>query len=138
MNDGQRIEVYEAISAGQRALESLYEARDELNRARNWGIADLLGGGAFITYAKHNKLNQAKNSIARAQQEIKRFSRQINDVSAFEGVDLGISDFLIFADYFFDGFVADFLVQQKINEAAAKVEEAIRRVEQLIAQLKGM
>ena len=137
MSDRQ-IEIYEAVNAGQRALESLYDAREELQRARNWGIADLLGGGMFITYAKHNKINQAKNCIARAQQEMNRFGRQINDVDAFAGVDLGISDFLVFADYFFDGFVADFMVQQKINEAAGQVDEAIRRVEQLLARLKRM
>ena len=137
MSDRQ-IEIYEAINSGQRALESLYAARDELQKARNWGIVDMFGGGMFITYAKHNKINQAKNCIAQAQQEMHRFGRQINNVNAFAGVDLGISDFLVFADYFFDGIVADFMVQQKINEAAAQVEEAIRRVEQLLARLRNM
>ena len=137
MSSGQ-IEIYEAVNAGKRALDSLYAARDELQRAKNWGVADLLGGGMLITMVKHNKINQAKSCIAQAQREIQCFSRELNDMDTFAGVDLGISDFLVFADYFFDGIVADFMVQQKINEAASQVETAIFRVQQVLARLENM
>ena len=38
-------EMREAIEAGENALYSLRAAKEELRKAGNWGIADLLGGG---------------------------------------------------------------------------------------------
>ena len=43
-----------------------------------------------------------------------------------------------FADYFFDGFVVDWMVQDRINNARHQVEEAIRRTEYIINQLQHM
>ena len=131
-------EINEAISAGERALNSLNLAKDELQRARNWGFADMLGGGGLITLAKHSKIHNAENYINQAKYDLQTFSREVSDVNSFEGVDLGIGDFLTFADFFFDGIIADFMVQQKINEAAAQVDEAIRRVRQVLQQLRNM
>ena len=34
-----------ARAAGTRALQSLDEAADQLDSARNWGLLDILGGG---------------------------------------------------------------------------------------------
>jgi len=44
---------------------------------------------------------------------------------------LEIGDFLTFADYFFDGLIADWLVQSKIQDAKAQVENAIIQVRQI-------
>ena len=35
----------EAIEAGRRALSSLQAAKENLNSAKNWGLADMFGGG---------------------------------------------------------------------------------------------
>ena len=43
-----------------------------------------------------------------------------------------------FADYFFDGFVVDWVVQDRINNAKRQVEEAIRRTESIVNQLQRM
>lgn len=50
-------------------------------------------------------------------------------------LDFNNEGFLRFADYFFDGVVADWLVQDRINNARQQVDEAIRRVEQILRQL---
>ena len=46
----------EAINAGNRALNSLRTARENLNSAKNWGLADMFGGGFFTTMLKHSKM----------------------------------------------------------------------------------
>ena len=43
-----------------------------------------------------------------------------------------------YSDYFFDGFVVDWMVQDRINNARHQVEEAIRRTEYIINQLQHM
>ena len=57
--------------------------------------------------------------------------------AGFDGnIDTG--DFLSFADYFFDGFVVDWMVQDRINTARRQVDEAIRRTEYIVNQLQRM
>lgn len=51
-NEMMKREMQEAVQAGERALQSLYAARDKLGSARNWGIFDMLGGGFITEYAE--------------------------------------------------------------------------------------
>ena len=44
---------------------------------------------------------------------------------------------LTVADFFFDGFLADFLVQRRINEARARIDQACRQVEDVLYRLGG-
>ena len=43
-------EIREAVHAGERALDSLYAAQAELNKAMSWGFVDMLGGGALTSF----------------------------------------------------------------------------------------
>ena len=47
-----------------------------------------------------------------------------------------IGGFLSFADFFFDGFVADYLVQSKIASARKQVEDAIVNVTNVLEALR--
>ena len=47
-----------------------------------------------------------------------------------------VCGFLSFADFFFDGIVADYLVQSKIGEARRQVNEAINQVERILVELR--
>lgn len=125
----------EAREAGETALNSLRRAKHELNGARGWGIYDMLGGGMISTLIKHGKLGKAERYIDEAKRELRRFAKELNDVSYITGVDFGIGDFATFADFFFDGLIADFYVQAKINEARNQLDEAIERVEGILCRL---
>ena len=121
----------EAIEAGQRALSSLRTAKENLNSAKNWGLVDMFGGGFFSTMLKHSKMDQAKY-------DLRNFSKELNDVNMACDLHIDTGDFLSFADYFFDGFVVDWMVQDRINTAKRQVEEAIRRTESIVNQLQRM
>ncbi|MBO4997781.1 MAG: hypothetical protein J6D02_07275 [Lachnospira sp.] len=128
-------EVKEAIDAGSAALLSLRKAQEELGHARNWGIVDMLGGGFLTDIFKHSKINTAQNCIINARHYLNQFQIELRDVAAYPQVDIEIGDFLTFADFFFDGIIADYMVQQKIADARRQVDEAIDRVEQILYQL---
>ena len=113
-------------------MNSLRTARENLNSAKNWGLVDMFGGGFFTTMLKHSKMDQAKQNMEQAKYDLRNFSKELNDVH----MDTG--DFLSFADYFFDGFVVDWMVQDRINTARRQVDEAIRRTEYIINQLQHM
>ena len=125
----------EAIDAGSRALRSLRAAQDNLNSAKNWGIWDMFGVGFISTMVKHSKMDQAKQNMEQARYDLRNFSRELNDVNMTCHLDIETGDFLSFADWFFDGFVVDWMVQERINQASRQVEEAICRVEGILRQL---
>ena len=133
-----RREINEALYAGQEALDCLSEARDCLNSAGNWGLLDILGGGMLTTFIKRSKMKDADALVQQARSALKRFQRELTDVENIPEFHIETGDFLSFADYFFDGFLADMMVQSKINEAKRQVDDAIRKVNYIMGQLKGL
>ena len=127
----------EAIAAGNRALNSLRAAQENLSSAKNWGLWDMFGGGFISTMVKHSKMDRAKQDMEQAKYDLRNFSRELNDVNLSLHLDLETGDFLSFADWFFDGFVVDWMVQDRINQAGRQVTEAIRRVENILRQLQS-
>lgn len=123
----------EAVYAGERALDSLYEAQNQLRKARNWGIYDILGGGFFSSLIKHSKIDNARTCIERAKYDLQSFSRELQDVSYDLDVDIG--GFLTFFD-FMDSFFADLLVQSRISDASRRVDEAIDKVQEILSSLR--
>ena len=134
--DFQR-EVNEAIQAGNQALMSLRQARECLNSAGNWGIVDLLGGGLISTFVKHSKMKDADELIQQARSDLRCFKRELMDVDTVADFHIETGDFLSFADYFFDGLIADWLVQSRINDAKRQVDNAIQRVEEILRRLRS-
>ena len=117
---------------------ALATAKENLNSAKNWGLVDMFGGGFFTTMLKHSKMDQAKRNMEQAKYDLRSFSRELNDVNMACNLNINTGDFLSFADYFFDGFVVDWVVQDRINNAKRQVEEAIRRTESIVSQLQRM
>ena len=130
-------EIREAIQAGESALISLKKAEEKLNRASNWGLWDMLGGGLISGIAKHNKVNEATTYLDEAKRNLTAFKKELSDVNGIYNLQLEMGDFLSFADFFFDGFIADYLVQTKINDAKQQVRQAINSISVLVEQLKN-
>ena len=106
-NEMMKREMQEAVQAGERALQSLYAARDKLGSARNWGIFDMLGGGFISDFVKHSKMNDAAALMEQAKSDIQRFQRELRDVQVSLDLRMEIGSFLSFADFFLDGLVAE-------------------------------
>ena len=136
-NEIMRKEINEAITAGERALSSLRTAQRELNGARNWGMFDMLGGGFLSGMIKHSKISDASRRMERAKQDLLVFQSELRDVNIPLNMRMEVGSFLSFADFFFDGFVADYLVQSKIAEARRQVADAIVMVENILYNLKS-
>lgn len=91
-------EMREAIQAGENALYSLQAAREELQKAGNWGIVDLLGGGLITSLIKHSKMDNASRLMENAKYDLKRFQKELRDVTVNTNLSIDCSDFLTFAD----------------------------------------
>jgi hypothetical protein len=121
---GQLKELDEAILAGKAVQHQIHSIEDSLDSAEGWGTWDILGGGLISTMAKHSHLDDAQNSIEHLQTLLSRFRAELADVSLC--ADLGminIDGFLRFADYFFDGLIADWMVLSRIHSSQERIQE---------------
>ena len=134
----RRREIEEAAAAGEKALYSLENAREKLQGAKNWGIFDMLGGGFFTDMVKHSKMSDATAYMEDAKSQLLVFQRELRDVQVPLDLRMDISSFLNFADFFFDGIVADYLVQKKINDAREQGDDAIMRVRAILGELRDL
>ena len=135
MNDIERREIQEAISAADDALYHLESARRYLGSAGNWGLLDIFGGGMITGLVKHSKMGNAEREVQEAKYALQKFSKELRDVSGYSSIH--INDFLTFADFVFDGFLADVLVQSKISEAKRQCDDAIRQVTAIRRELEA-
>lgn len=129
------IQIREAIQAGEQALSSLRESKSYLQSAGNWGLLDILGGGFVVNLIKHSKVNDASRCMEKARNDIRRFRNELDDVDDYLP-NIQVGDFLTFADFFFDGFVADVMMQSKIGKARRQVDEAMYQVESIVNRLR--
>lgn len=129
-------ELREAILAGNEVIRSLEAAEEALNQAENWGKWDMFGGGFMSTSAKHSNIDDAVDFVTEAKSHLNRFSRELRDVNMDIDVSIDISSFDRFADYFFDGLIADWNVQNKINQSQDSVHDTLNRVRLVIGNVQ--
>ncbi len=133
MNELEIKEIREAVAAAEDALTHLYAARKYLGSAGNWGLLDMFGGGLISGLIKHSKMGNAESEIEAAKAALQRLSKELRDVSGRSSIH--IDEFLTFADFVFDGFLTDFLVQSKISNAKKQCDDAIQKVEAVRSDL---
>lgn len=131
----QEKEIREAVYAVDTTLNHLQKAKEYLGSASNWGVFDMLGGGFITTMIKRGKMNDASACLEAAKNSVISLKKELNDVHQSIEVDLDVGSFLTFADYFFDGLIADWLVQSKINDAQRQVNQAISMLNTIKEQL---
>lgn len=124
-------EILEALEAANDTLDNLYKAVNMLDSAKSWSIADILGGGLFVTYMKRSKVKEAQVYIDNCKTSIEKLAKELNDVNEDINISLDTDEFIEFADYFFDGILVDWYVQSNITKAQAQVSNAIDRVEHI-------
>ena len=131
-------EINEALMAADMASMSLQKAEEQLQKASSWGIWDMLGGGFFSTMFKHNRMDEAQAAMNEARGHLRRLKKELLDVNLTGDLKMDVGSFLTFADYFFDGVIADWMVQSKIGDALNQVREARRQVGCIRKRLQEM
>lgn len=128
-------ELKEAIEAGKTSISSLSVMRDYLNKAKSWGMWDIMGGGLITNIAKHSAIDDANLSGQKATQSLKRFKKELADVDRFTDMEVDLSSFTKFADFFFDSFFVDWFVQSKINDSLSNVSNTEVNIKGIVSDL---
>lgn len=128
-------ETNEAIMAGANVIGRLGKIIEYLDSAQNWGTWDMLGGGLWATSIKHSNIDLAKSEIYGLEPSMNKFKRKLSDVGGDISIELEIGGFATFADYFFDGLIADWVVQSKINNSLNQAYSAQKAVKGVLDRL---
>lgn len=129
-------EIQEATMAGKRVLLSIEKALSNLKSAENWGTWDLLGGGFISDMAKHSQIDNATSEIENTQILLRNFKSELCDISISSDIGIEISGFSKFADFFFDGLIADWFMQSKINKSQNSIINVENQVQNVIGKLR--
>lgn len=134
--NSQERELEEAIAAGTTALRTVNDVVGNLKSAEDWGTFDILGGGFLVDMAKHEKLDDAQQSIEQLQIDLQRFNKELADVSIRADVQVSMEAMLKFADYFFDNLFTDAAVLDRIKQAHAQVDRTRDQILGVLRQLQ--
>ena len=90
--------------------------------------------------AKHDKINKVQDRIQDLQNALRGFRTELADVTERISGDLyvEIGDFLHFADYFFDGLFADWMVYDRINDSWNRTHQTCEQIKRVLEQLGRM
>lgn len=128
-------ELKEAITPGNMAINTLNEAIELLDSAGDWGTWDLLGGGLVADMMKHDKIDKAKQAILNAQTYVQRFQVELQDVNMSLDGSIHITGGAVFADFFFDGLIADWYMQSKISQSRDNVVATCSKIRKIVNTL---
>lgn len=134
--DNELREINEAIDASEVALHHLQNAVEFFDSASNWGLFDMLCGGFMSSMVKRNKIGKAKQELQKAQDAVENFRRELQDVEEDIDINIDTSDFLSFADVFFDNSLIDLMMQNRVNDARSQAKSAIRQVKRVRSDLE--
>lgn len=131
------VELQEAIQAGHSVVASLDEAIESLEKASGWGTFDLFGGGLISDMVKHDHIDNAKQSIYNADDHMRKFQKELLDINeSSTSINVDISGLLKFADFFFDGLIADWMVQGRINDSLEQTKGQYNKILNLVRDIK--
>ena len=99
----------------------------------------MFGGGGLITHvAKYGHLDDAQELVETLQDKLRSFKTELADVAINTDTQVNIDGFLRFADYFFDGLLADCAVAERINTSMSSVQKTKSQIGHLIDELTKM
>ena len=128
-------EIQEALEAGYLVLDQLKNALRSLDSASSWGFMDIVGGGILSTAMKHSAVDKAQKKIALLKINLYKFQKEVQDVQGFQINTVKLSDGTVAMDYLFDNIFTDMFVQSKIRESEKSLQQAKRRIDQIMDSL---
>lgn len=131
-------ELREAIAAGKASKADADSAKGHLVDAEDWGTWDMFGGGMLADIAKYDALDSAQAAINRLQTKLSAFRTELVDVSIEAKLQVTIDGFTEFADVFFDGFFADWMVMDQIRTSMESINRVGRQLTEVLGRLTVM
>ena len=120
-NDSERIE--RALRLVRQMIPLADEAERQFKSARTWGAIDIMGGGLFTNLVKHSKLNNASSAMNQINYLLGQLNSELSRIVVPTDFSMNMNTFATFADFFFDGILADTYMQSKIVSSLKQVRQ---------------
>lgn len=134
-NELEKREIDDCLRIIDRLLPLICEAERQFSSARNWGFLDMLGGGFLTDIIKHSKLSRASGCMNEINYLLRDLERELKDIQFTTDYSMNTKTFSTFADFLFDGILADTYMQSKIMSSLDQVRELHHRIEFIQARL---
>jgi DNA repair exonuclease SbcCD ATPase subunit len=120
--------VLDQISAG------LLRAKERLRTKRK--LEAMLRETQQLLGDAQQRCDAAREHAYTAQRCLRSFQKELADADERLSVSLEIGGFAKFADYFFDGLIADWVVQSKIHNASSACSSALSQVSAVLGKCR--
>ena len=82
-----------------------------------------MGGGFIVDMIKHSKINSAGQDLNRVNYLLGQLQTELNRTVFPTDYTLNVPGFATFADFVFDGFIADLYMQSQISSSLNQIRE---------------
>lgn len=103
-------------------LPLVTDAKDRLQGARIFGVADVLGGGFLMDLIKHVQINKASRSMEEVSCRLEELKKCLGEIRMGSDYRMEVNGLLTFADFFFDGFIFDTVMLSRIWSSVNELE----------------
>ena len=131
-------ELVEAISAGRKARSAAQHISSKLEDADSFATWDRWGGGLIADIGKHSALDEAQQGVNSLQSALRRFKTEMADVRLQADMQVNIEGFDRFADFFFDGWIVDWMIADRIHQSQQQMEDISAQIEHALGRLSAM
>lgn len=132
MNDqiytNNRKEIDDAVNIINQILPLVDQAERSFKGARTWGFIDIFGGGLLTDLIKHSQIGNAANVMNQINYLLQDLQRELKDIVIPTDFSMNTMTFATFADFLFDGILADVYMQSKIMSSLEQVRELKTRL----------
>ncbi|WP_156299392.1 hypothetical protein [Streptobacillus canis] len=111
-------------------LIDLKDVKSSLKYSKNWGLFDMFFGNTFSTLFKHSNLDKAKSKMELVNYKLRDLKAMFNKANV-ESLNINVSSFHVFADYFLDNIFVDWTMQSKIKKFYNEVDNLINKLEDM-------
>ncbi|MGE0263802.1 MAG: hypothetical protein AB7V06_14080 [Candidatus Obscuribacterales bacterium] len=133
-------ELDEAVEAGRLVLIAFDSAKALLMSAKEAGTWDIFFSNPLTSLEKNSAIDRSREQIVWAQHCLRLFEIELRDVGAetdVENIDLRVSRFDQFADWFFDCLLVDWAVNSQISDSIKRMDGAVKDVERCLEHLES-
>lgn len=135
----QFIELEEALAAGERVLDGIDYALDDLDSADSFSTWDMFTDSSLIfDMMKYDKINKAEDKMTQLERLLQHYSKELKDISLdgelryenFSGTNKTF-------DIFFDNLFSDWDTKKKIGRNIEMLENLGQKMEELQRKLEN-
>lgn len=132
-----RIEVNEAIKAGNQVLLYLDQTTHDLNAALDFGKRDMYSSGRWSDMQKFEAIQSAAQYCYSANKALRLFQEELADIHIHDSwPQLPVDVFNTFSREWIDNFISDWITQNKVKALSASIAAYKKEIENMIAKLR--